>query len=210
MSTQRSSRPASAALLALACFVPLGCVGPKGNHTRDDRATIDRRGALALLDRADEALARSPALAAELAERATALDPTCGRCHNSLGVARLAQGELAIAADAFATAASLSPTSVEPLVNLGLVHERAGDALAALRCYERAVEAGPSSPIAAGALSRLRARHEHAPHEPDLIELQRLVAMSHPDAAWRAWASDWLAQHAPAFALPAGRASSTP
>jgi tetratricopeptide (TPR) repeat protein len=100
-------------------------------------ATADVPGALAAYDRA---LAEDPALAA---------------AHNGRGAALMRLGRVDDAASALERAASLDVVDPNPLLNLGLLHESAGDRRAAARAFERALERDPGSTVARARLSSL-------------------------------------------------------
>lgn len=102
---------------------------------------------LALLERYDEsasafrvAIRRAPELAA---------------AHNGLGASLMHLGRTSDAIAALDRAAELDGSDPNPLMNLALLHERAGDRDAARTAWERALERDPASDIARRHLARL-------------------------------------------------------
>ncbi|MGE0786280.1 MAG: tetratricopeptide repeat protein [Sandaracinaceae bacterium] len=74
---------------------------------------------------------------------------------NGLGAALMHQGELEDAATALSRAAEIDMSDPNPLMNLALLHERAGDVDAARRAWGMALERDPGSAIARRRLDRL-------------------------------------------------------
>jgi tetratricopeptide (TPR) repeat protein len=100
-------------------------------------ASADVPGALSAYDLA---LAEAPGLAA---------------AHNGRGAALMRLGRIDDAAEALERAATLDAADPNPLLNLGLLHESAGDRREAARAFERALARDPSSTVARARLSSL-------------------------------------------------------
>ncbi len=80
---------------------------------------------------------------------------TLSAAHNGLGAALMRLERLDEAAAALERAASLDANDANPLLNLGLLHERAGNQSEARRSWERALERDPSSAVAYDKLAAL-------------------------------------------------------
>ena len=100
----------------------------------------------ALGERADAAFAHRQAL-----ER----DPSLAAAHNGLGAALMGTDDEA-ASQALRRAAALDRTDPNPLMNLALLAERAGDREGARSAWEDALERAPGSAVAEGRLAALR------------------------------------------------------
>lgn len=103
--------------------------------------------ALALLERYEEA--------ARAFGEAIGRAPDLAAAHNGLGASLMHLEEPRQARAALARAAELDAHDPNPLMNLALLHERAGDTVAARDAWTRALERDPSSVIALRRRARL-------------------------------------------------------
>ena len=103
--------------------------------------------ALALLERYEEA--------ATAFRESIARAPTLSAAHNGLGASLMHLGAIEEAVSALDRAAVLDASDPNPLMNLALLHERAGETDAARDAWSRALERAPDSTIARRRLARL-------------------------------------------------------
>ena len=73
-------------------------------------------------------------------ERALELDPDLAQAHNGLGAALMGAGDHEAAQAEFAFAAALDQRDPNPLLNLALLHKKAGNRQAAKQAREAAAE----------------------------------------------------------------------
>jgi Flp pilus assembly protein TadD len=110
--------------------------------------------------------------------------------HNNLGNLYLARHELYQAAWEFERASILAPDQPDPLTNLGLVYEQAGQLDIAADYYTQALELNPNHAIALGNYVRVLIKMDGDPLEINQ-QLQRLKFIdSRPD--WLDWADELL------------------
>ncbi|MFN8741015.1 MAG: tetratricopeptide repeat protein [Pirellula sp.] len=110
--------------------------------------------------------------------------------HNNLGNLYLARHELYQAAWEFERAAILAPDQPDPLINLGLVYEQAGQLEIAADYYTQALEINPNHAIALGNYARVLIKMDGDPLEINQ-QLQRLKFIDNrPD--WLDWADELL------------------
>lgn len=83
-------------------------------------------------------------------------DSAFAAAHNNLGLVLLAQSKYYESAHEFAQASSLSPRSVEPLINLGRLYETIGWTKEAIAQYEKVLQAEPQNERAIARLARLQ------------------------------------------------------
>jgi len=88
-------------------------------------------------------------------EASIARAPSLAAAHNGLGAALMHLGDHHGAELALERAAALDALDPNPLLNLGLLHERRGELAEARRAFERALERDPTSDVA---FDRLAAR----------------------------------------------------
>lgn len=93
--------------------------------------------------------------AARAFEAALRRSPDLAPAHNGLGASLMHLGRTDAAIRALDRAAELDARDANPLMNLALLHERAGDRAAARDAWERALERDPGSEIARRHLTRL-------------------------------------------------------
>ncbi|MFK7919565.1 MAG: O-antigen ligase family protein [Ilumatobacter sp.] len=118
-----------------------------------------------LLARSLNAAALSPQAVAAFAIEAemiaadlVATAPNDGSAHLEWGTALAASGDIEAARDAYQRASELIPGRSEPLRNLGLLAEDAGEIDTAIDYLERALGVNPGDAAAASALERVRSR----------------------------------------------------
>ena len=139
-----------------------------------------------------EELAKGDAAAAEeLFRQALAADVDYAPAHNNLGKLYLKRHDLYQAAWEFEYAINLLPDRPEPLINMGLVYETAGQLQRALGYYEAAYELEPNNAACIGCLARLVVKLEEDPQRVHWL-LQQVV-MHEKRAAWVYWAQELLA-----------------
>ena len=129
--------------------------------------------------------------AEQLLREALAIDARFGPAHNTLGTLYLEQGKHYFAAWEFEYARRLMPERVEPINNLGLVYESAGQLDRAIEFFEQAYAEAPLVPQYLGNL--LRARVRRGDRTPDMIPLLNELVMLEPRAQWREWAQRQIA-----------------
>jgi tetratricopeptide (TPR) repeat protein len=100
-------------------------------------------------------VAGQPDLAVLAFREAIERAPDLAAAHNGLGAALMQAGEAGEAAEALERAAALDRADPNPLLNLALLHERAGDARAALTAFRDALARDPSSNTARESIRRL-------------------------------------------------------
>ncbi|TDJ66558.1 MAG: tetratricopeptide repeat protein [Planctomycetota bacterium] len=106
------------------------------------------------------------------------------RAWNALGNARMEDGDLARARDAYEMSLALDPRYSRPWTNLGGIQLEEQDFVGAERSFRRAVAVGPSNPIAHGNLGHFLARTGR-PAEA-LAEYERALTLAPGLAfAWR-------------------------
>jgi tetratricopeptide (TPR) repeat protein len=103
--------------------------------------------ALALLERYEEA--------ATAFRESIARASTLAAAHNGLGASLMHVGMIEEAVSSLDRAAALDANDPNPLMNLALLHERAGETDAARDAWSRALERAPGSTIARRRLARL-------------------------------------------------------
>jgi len=96
-----------------------------------------------------------PASAARAFREAIDRAPGLAAAHNGLGAALMHAGRRAEAESALARAAELDAVDPNPLMNLALLRERAGDEPGARAAWRRALERDPASTVARSHLDRL-------------------------------------------------------
>lgn len=175
----------AAALILSATGLP-GCarrisVGLPPGLAEDEarRASAARRLALEA-ERADE-----PADAADTYRRAILQYREYPAAWNNLGVLMMNDERYLEAAEAFSTAADLSPSDPRPLYNLGLLWDRRGYLREARQFYERALDRDANFlPALRGAI-----RADSLLNEGTLQTLRWLekALMLEQDAKWREW-----------------------
>ncbi len=138
--------------------------------------------------------------AERLLKHALVIDVMFGPAHNNLGRVYFARHQLYLAAWEFEYAAKLMPHHVEPLNNLGMVHETIGRFDQAMASYTRALEKQPNHPQVLGNLARCRIRgglkDDHTRHLLD----QLLLHETRED--WRQWTQKQRALLGPATTEP--------
>lgn len=118
-------------------------------------------------------------------------DPRSAAAHNNIGNMMLSRHELYQAAWEFQRSSELSPTAIEPLINLGLVHEE-GDQLDEAAEYNRqAINLQPNNAIAVGNLIRVLVKQDADALEIHGLLKQLIFIDSRPD--WLEWAQELVA-----------------
>jgi len=123
--------------------------------------------------------------------KAIDFDPAFAAAHNNLGNMLLSRRDLYQAAWEFQRASQLEPNSIEPLVNLGLIHDEADRLEEAVEFYEQSLKVNPRSPIALGNLVRARIKQDHDPTE--IHSMLRDLVLFDTRREWVDWAQELLA-----------------
>jgi Tfp pilus assembly protein PilF len=122
--------------------------------------------------------------------RSLVADVTYGPAHNNLGKVFYAQKDWYQAAWEFDYARELMPRQPEPLNNLGLVHEQAGELDRAVENYQQAVALGPDRIEYRANLARAKVRRGDADEE--LISLLQQILDQDSRPEWLVWAKPHL------------------
>lgn len=125
-------------------------------------------------------------------KRALEADVNFGPAHNNLGQLYFEQHKLYLAAWEFQYAAKLMPQKSEPLNNLGLVHEQAGQLDQAISYFHDALKLDSENPEIIGNLARTLLRRGDRTSE--VRELLQQLIMRDARPQWRAWAKEQLAR----------------
>lgn len=126
-------------------------------------------------------------------QRALVADVTYGPAHNSLGMLYFGRRAMYLAAWEFEYAAKLMPDRIEPLYNLGLVFETAGNYDRAMSFYEQAMCLESNDARLIGAMARVL-RRKGAPVDEIRPLLEKMVLVdTRPD--WVSWARNELGLH---------------
>jgi Flp pilus assembly protein TadD len=166
-----------------------GCnTAPRSDTGEDTIAVAD-----AMVVEATALMATDPQRAAELLDRALAINAHDARAHNNRGVLHLQAGSYFDAANAFDTARRLMPSHPGPRVNLGLLLERAGRIDDAIAEYRKAIEVADGHMPAVQALARCQVRNGRG--DDDTIALLRTIGIRGSDETWRGWAARTLAKY---------------
>ena len=118
--------------------------------------------------------------------RALVADVTFGPAHNNLGKVYYAQKDWYQAAWEFDYARELMPRQPEPLNNLGLVHEQAGELDRAIEHYEQAVALGRDRIEFRANLARAKVRRGDT--DDELIVLLQQILDEDKRPEWLVWA----------------------
>ena len=118
-------------------------------------------------------------------------DSAFAAAHNNLGNMLLSRRDLYQAAWEFHRASELEPNSIEPLVNLGLIHDEADRLEEAAEFYQQALQINPRSPIALGNLVRVRIKQDNDPIE--IHNMLRELVLLDSRREWVDWAQELLA-----------------
>jgi tetratricopeptide (TPR) repeat protein len=118
-------------------------------------------------------------------------DPKFAAAHNNLGNMLLARRDLYQAAWEFQRASELEPNGMEPLINLGLLHEEADRLEEAAEFYLQALQIDPRSPIAVGNLVRVKVKQES--DQIEIHSMLRDLVLIDTRLEWIEWAQDLLA-----------------
>lgn len=122
--------------------------------------------------------------------RALVADVTFGPAHNNLGKVYFAQKDWYQAAWEFDYARELMPRQPEPLNNLGLVHEQAGELDRAIENYQQAVALGPDRIEFPANLARAKVRRGDT--DDELISLLQQILDKDTRPEWLVWAKPHL------------------
>ena len=128
--------------------------------------------------------------AEEHLQNALIADVRYGPAHNTLGMLYFSQDKLYLAAWEFDYAMRLMKGRPEPLNNMGLIFEAAGQNEKAIEMYEQAMEMTPDNPEYIGNLARARLK-QGEPLGGVRHLLERTVIVD-PRPEWVTWASDQL------------------
>lgn len=187
--------------LALAALW-LACAGCAHTRTSSPADQPVQAGSLAL--NAGALMDSDPARARAMLDEALRVDPDCGEAHNNLGSMALlpdppagapdARPDLYTAAEHLQTAARLLPGRPDPLMNLGLIYERAGRLPDAQAAYARALDRDPHHMPSAQALTSLEVRM-NTTSDSTQARLEA-IALRGTTSHWRNWAADRLRRQA--------------
>lgn len=133
-------------------------------------------------------------------QKALVADVTFGPAHNSLGLVYYFQHKLYLAAWEFEYAAKVMPERVEPIYNLGLVYEAAGNLERAIEYYETALAMAPQDPAVLGSMITAQLRLGSSVEELQPMLQQLLFLDSRQD--WVTWAEQQLGTHVVPITLP--------
>jgi Tfp pilus assembly protein PilF len=202
MPHERTPQPDRRTFAVALAAVWLACTGCARTHSAAPADQPAQAGPLALS--AGALMDSDPARARALLESALRIDVDCGEAHNNLGSMALlpdpptstpdARPDLFTAADHLQSAARLLPGRPDPLMNLGLIYERAGRLSDAQGAYMRALERDPQHVPSAQALTSLEVRTS-ATNDTTRARLE-MIALRGTTAHWRAWAADRLRRQA--------------
>jgi Flp pilus assembly protein TadD len=194
--------PVRAVMVGVA-FLLAGCAGaskpasPPGSGYQTVAAPPrrDSDNARALNTQAFDAIGKGDYTEAEkLLKRALEADILFGPAHNNLGKVYFHQHKLYLAAWEFQYANKLMPNQPEPLNNLGLVFEAAGNIEQAVTCYTKAMGDEPDNPQFIGNLARAEVRRGDTGAAVD--DLLRKLIQRDTRPEWVNWARERLELHA--------------
>lgn len=131
--------------------------------------------------------------AEQLLHDALVADVRYGPAHNTLGLLHYHQRRLYLAAWEFEYASTLMPSRAEPMNNLGMVYEEAGQLDQAVEFYGVAMEMAAGNPVYLGNLARAQLRRGDSLEAVRGILQQLLMHDTRPE--WIGWAEDLLGEN---------------
>lgn len=158
-----------------------------------DEAKAENAAAVRIINRRLAGKHADLAKAEKLLQDALVADVTYGPAHNSLGLVYYLQRQLYLAAWEYEYAAKLMPDRIEPVYNLALVYECAGDLDQAIATYETALAKRPQDAYIIGGLASARLRNGET--VDDVRPLLEALAFHETRQEWVAWAQDHLGTH---------------
>ena len=186
-------------VLALALLVLLlGACADQSTRYRNERLEVRDRDAIRSQQLVVEGVKLMKAgefdQAEQVLEQALDVDPISGIAHNNLGKVFYHQDRLYEAAWQFRFAAKFLRYQPEPLNNLGLVLEMAGEIDKAVEKYEDALNLQPDNLEMLANLVRARLRRGDQGNEVDGLLVELVLKDTRPE--WKQWAKSQLATKA--------------